>query len=175
MSVVPDTTGELPGGSASGIILLHKTIKKVGKDIEDFKFNTAISALMILLNELEKSTVLVHDDIKKMLKILHPFAPHMAQELWSQMAIAGESAQSAPYLDFEPWPQYDPALVKDEKIKLVLQVNSRGKDSVEVDAEITEAAAKEVALANEKVKSAMAGGTPKKIIYVPGKLVNVVI
>jgi len=172
--------------------LLHKTIKKVGEDIESFKFNTAISALMILLNELEKTSAstLAAEDIKSLLKILHPFAPHMAQELWSQMEMDGgntaaHGASNTTYLDFEPWPQYDSALIKEEKIKLVFQVNSRVRDSVEVDAAITEDEAKKLALANAKVKLAMeaasaatgtvSGVTPKKIIYVDKKLVNVVI
>jgi leucyl-tRNA synthetase len=175
---------EKSGESDKGArVLLHKTIKKVGEDVEAFKFNTAISALMILLNELETTPPLAVDDIKSLLKILHPFAPHMAQELWSQMAASGDGTsdakQAATYLDFEPWPQYDPALIKAEKIKLVLQVNSRVKDSVEVDAMITEVDAKQLALANPKVKQAMEaaapGAAPKKVIYVDKKLVNIVV
>jgi leucyl-tRNA synthetase len=166
----------------SMLLLLHKTIKKVGEDIESLKFNTAISSLMILLNGLSERnneegmilTKLSKAHIESLIKLLHPFAPHMAQELWSQMG-------NSTYLDFEPWPKYDPALIKEEKITLVFQVNSKTKDTVEVDADITEDAAKALALANEKIRKAMAGDTsaaaaqPKKIVYVDKKLVNIVI
>lgn len=154
---------------------LHRTIKKVGDDIEGFKFNTAISALMILLNELELSAPLAKDELGALVTIIHPFAPHMAQELWSLMGNAG-------YLDFEPWPAYDPALIAEEKITIVFQVNGKTKDSALVDATIDEAAAKEMALANGKIKSILtaAGGgsnatVPKRVIYVDKKLVNIVI
>jgi len=90
----------------------------VGDDIEAFKFNTAISALMILLNELEASAPLAKDELAALVKIVHPFVPHMAQELWSLMG-------NASYLDFEPWPVYDPALIAQEKITIIFQVNGR--------------------------------------------------
>ena len=147
---------------------MHKAIKKVGEDIESFKFNTAISALMILLNELEKAQPLAADDMKSLLKLIHPFAPHMAQELWSQMG-------GTTYLDFEPWPAYDPALIREEKVKLALQVNGKTRDVVEADTAITEDAAKQLALENDKIKKILNGGEPKKIIYVDKKLVNIVL
>jgi len=161
------------GLSARGA--LHRTIKKVGDDIEAFKFNTAISALMILLNELEASPALAREDLVMLVKIIHPFAPHMAQELWSLMG-------NKTYLDFEPWPAHDPALIAEEKITIVFQVNGKVKDSVSVDAAIDETTAKEMALANERVRVAIAaaGGaqsapTPKRVVYVDKKLVNIVI
>jgi leucyl-tRNA synthetase len=161
-------------------VFLHKTIKKVGEDIEGFKFNTAISALMILLNELEKRSdgkKLVADDMKSLLKLLHPFAPHMAQELWSQTG-------ATTYLDFEPWPPYDPALIREEKIKLALQVNGKTRDVIEVAADgndglaggaLTEATVKQLALENDKIKKILNGAMPKKVIYVERRLVNIVI
>jgi leucyl-tRNA synthetase len=132
---------------------------------------------MILLNEAEQSAPLAQDELAAMVKIIHPFAPHMAQELWSLMG-------NASYLDFELWPAYDPALIVQEKITIVFQVNGKTKDTVSVDAAIGESAAKEMALANPKVKAAFApaGGStsassiaPKRIIYVNKKLVNIVI
>ncbi len=152
-------------------VALHRTIKKAGEDIEAFKFNTAISAFMILLNELEASAPLGKDELAALVKIVHPFAPHMAQELWSLMGNAG-------YLDFEPWPAYDPALIAQEKITIVFQVNGKTKDTVSVDASIDEAGAKEMALASEKIKIALAaagGDQPKRVVYVEKKLVNIVI
>jgi leucyl-tRNA synthetase len=163
-SATPTASAEKP----SARVALHRTIKKVGDDIEAFKFNTAISALMILLNELEASAPLAREELSSFVKIVHPFVPHMAQELWSLMG-------NASYLDFEPWPVYDPALIAQEKITIVFQVNGKTKDMVSVDATIDEAAAKKMALMSEKVKAAIAAAAPKRIIYVDKKLVNIVI
>lgn len=147
---------------------LHRTIKKVGEDIEEFKFNTSISALMILLNQLELSALLNKEELASFIKLVHPFAPHMAQELWSLMG-------NQSYLDFEPWPVYDPALIIEEHITLVFQINGKMKDTVTVDATINESDAKEMALKNVKVSAALAGATPKRVIYIDKKLVNIVI
>lgn len=152
----------------SASALLHKTIKKVGEDIEQFKFNTAISALMILLNELEAAGTLSKADFELFVKILYPFAPHLTQELWSIMGNPG-------YLDLEPWPAYDPALIADEKITLVFQVNGKVRDTVSADASLTEEDAKALALRNPKVQSVTGGQAPKKIVYVDKKLVNIVL
>ena len=166
----------------SARVALHRAIKKVGDDIEAFKFNTVISALMILLNELEASPALAKDDLAALVKIIHPLAPHMAQELWSLMG-------NASYLDFESWPAYDSALIAEEKITIVFQVNGKTRDNVSVDAAIGEGDVKAMALANPKVIAALAAAgsltagaesasvapTPKRIIYVDKKLVNIVI
>jgi leucyl-tRNA synthetase len=148
-------------------VVLHKTIKKVGEDIGNFKFNTAISALMILLNEIEK-VALEKGDRETFIKLLHPFAPHMAQELWASMG-------HATYLDFESWPDYDKALIVDQKINLVFQVNGKTRDAVVVDANITEDDAKLLAMANAKIKVLVGSTQPKKVIYVEKRLVNIVI
>src|SRR6185312_5767545 len=100
------------GKGAAPKALLHKTIKKIGEDIESFKFNTAISALMILLNDLEGAERLSKEEGAAFVQLLHPFAPHIAQELWSLMG-------NKSYLDFEPWPQYDAALIAESTVKLV--------------------------------------------------------
>ncbi len=156
--------------------LIHRTIKKVGEDIENFKFNTAISALMIMLNGLSEvdekggtETILEPALLESVLKLLHPFAPHMAQELWAS-AIGNDD-----YLDFRLWPAYDPALIVEEEVTLVLQVNGKVRDTVATDAAITESSAKELALKSAKVQAVLKGQTPKKVIYVDKKLVNIVI
>ena len=167
----PAASGVIASVQPSAVNALHRTIKKVGDDIETFKFNTAISALMILLNELEASAPLAQDELASLVKIIHPLVPHMAQELWSLMG-------NQSYLDFEPWPAYDPALVAQMHITIVFQVNGKTKDSASVDAAITESEARAMALASAKVKAALAAaGTaaPKRVIYVDKKLVNVVI
>ena len=124
---------------------------------------------MILLNELEKicggcsggSTVF----IERPASIPRP---HMTQELWSLMG-------SATYLDFEPWPTYDPALTKDATVSMVFQVNGKIRDTMEMDAGVAEEKAKAAALANTKVRLTLGGQVPKKVIYVKDKLVNIVV
>jgi leucyl-tRNA synthetase len=159
--------------------IINKTIKKVGGDIEEFKFNTAISALMILINDLYNSNGATDDvsgtlamvdrkHLESIIKIIHPLAPHMAQELW-------ERSGHDTYLDFEAWPGYDEALLKEEKIKLILQVNGKVRDAADVDPSITEEQAKEFALSNAHIQRAMNGARAKKIIYVDKKLVNIVV
>ena len=164
------------GGAASPAVqaLLHRTIKKVGDDIEAMKFNTAISSLMILLNELEGAAPLSGGEFVSLVKLLSPFAPHMAQELWSRMASAEGSTQ-ATYLDFEPWPRYDPKLAAEDETTIVLQVDGKVRDTVRAARGIEEAAAKEMALANEKVRAALAGREPKRVIFVKDRLVNIVV
>jgi leucyl-tRNA synthetase len=175
----PEENVETSATHAAVRSLLHRTIKKVGEDIEAFKFNTAISALMILLNELEKAPVILVNDMKSLLKILHPFAPHMAQELWSQLMAA--TAEPETYLDFEPWPPYDPTLIHEARIKLALQINGKTRDVVEVAADANgglaggEAVAKQLALENDKIKKILNGVEPKKVVYVDRRLVNIVI
>ena len=160
---------ELEDVGAYAVPALHQAIKKVGEDIEALKFNTAISALMILLNKLEASARLVNEDLMSVIKLLHPFAPHMAQELWSQMG-------NKTYLDTqELWPKYDPRLIIEETITLVFQVNGKIKDSVKVDAGVTEDAAKAMALENAKIKIVLNGKEPKRVIYIDKKLVNIVV
>ncbi len=152
---------------------LHRTIKKVGDDIEAMKFNTAISAMMSLLNELTASegdghaAALPDEDLRALIKILGPFAPHMAQELWSRMG-------GATYLDFEPWPVYDPKLAVEDETTLVFQVDGRVRDTVRAARGIGEEEARAMALANEKVRAALAGREPKRVIFVKDRLVNVV-
>ena len=154
--------------AASTRALLHKTVKKSGDDIEQFKFNTAISSFMILLNALEGDKgSLGRDDLEALVKIIHPFVPHLGQELWSLMGNQG-------YVDYEPWPAYDPALIIESAVTLVLQVNGKVRDTVQAEAAIAEDAAKALALGNAKVQAALGGRPPQKVIYVPGKLVNIV-
>jgi len=156
--------------------LLHKTIKKVTENIENFRFNTAISQMMILVNEFGEQKEISQKDFEVFLKILSPFAPHITEELWSSFAKASEDKGKHKESIFkQEWPEYDKKLVKDERITLIVQINGKVRDRLEVLADISEAKAKEVALASEKVKKWLAGEKPKKIIFVAGKLINIVI
>ncbi|PIZ01138.1 leucine--tRNA ligase [bacterium (Candidatus Gribaldobacteria) CG_4_10_14_0_8_um_filter_33_9] len=150
-------------------ILLHKTIKKVGKDIEALKFNTAISALMILLNEMEKQPCKPQTaNCKFFLKLLAPFAPYLAEELWSQLGNKESIFKQS-------WPEYDSELIREKKVILVVQINGKVRDKIEVDADISEKEAKEVILFQKKIQEWLQKKEIKKMVFVPGKLINIVI
>ncbi len=148
--------------------LLHQTIKKVGENIEVMKFNTAIAQMMILVNEMEKNKNIPREIWDKFILILSPFAPHLAEELWRRLG----HRQS---LAFESWPTYDKDLIRADKIELVVQVNGKVRDKIKVVADISEEEAKQKALSSDKVQKWLDGREPKKIIYVKGKLVSVVV
>jgi len=156
--------------------LIHKTIKKITEDIENFRFNTAISALMILVNELQgKNYGIWH--LKSLISILAPFAPHICGELWSSFAKASKDKQFniKTSIHSRPWPKYDPKLIKEEIITLVIQVNGKVRDKIEVEADISEEKARELAISREKIKKWIKGKKIKKVIFVPGKLINLVV
>jgi leucyl-tRNA synthetase len=148
--------------------LLHKTIKKITEDIETFRYNTAVSALMILLNDFEKNGA--GEEAKGIfLKLLAPFAPHIAEELWR------EELGKKTSIHREAWPKYDAKMIKDETFALVIQVNGKVRDNVEATAGISESEANELALGREKIKNILGGAKPKRVIYVAGKLINIVV
>lgn len=147
--------------------LLHKTIKKVGEDIEEFKFNTAISQMMILLNEMSKHERLPKAAVEKLVQLLSPFAPHIAEELWEKMGHSESIFK-------ERWPAYSPELIKDELFNLVIQVNGKNRDVIEVSADISEDEVKKISLESENVKKWIVGDV-KKVVYIKGRLVNIVV
>ncbi len=149
------------------IILLNKTIKKVGEDIKSFNFNTSISALMILLNNLENKNV-GDKNLEMMIKLIHPFAPHLGQELWAELG-------HKTFLDFERWPEFNATLISDRVFVLVVQVNGKARDSFEVPVDIREAEAKDLALDREKVRKFIEGKEIKKTIFVAGRLISFVV
>ena len=155
--------------------LLHQTIRKCYSDLDRFKFNTAIAALMELVNHLSKvwaeasvDSVTWRECVEKFLLVLAPIAPHIAEELWERTGHGYSIHQQS-------FPKWDEDLAAEEKITLVVQVNGRVRDRIEVPVGIDEAAAQEVALASTKVRAYTEGKTLNKAIYVPGKLVNVVV
>lgn len=154
--------------------LLHKTIKKVGEDIEGFRFNTAVSAMMILLNEFDKEEKIDLADFEKFIILLSPFAPHVAEEIWQSFNEISSDQKYQQSIFKNSWPRFDAQLIVDEKIKLVFQINGKVRDMVEVDANINEEEAKALAMANSKVQKFLEGRPVKQIIFVPGKLVNIV-
>ncbi len=150
-------------------IILHKTIKKVTEDIEAFKFNTAIAAMMVFVNEmLNTPEKITKNFIEKFLLILSPFAPHLAEELWENLGHKDSIFK-------EKWPAYDPKLIKEEKITLVIQINGKVRDKIEVTSDIDEKEAKKQAQASVKVQKFIGNKEVKKVIFVPQKLINLVV
>jgi len=172
-SVVDRDTGELDKAvqqtkaDEATLRLLNQTIKKVGDDIESFGFNTAISAMMIFVNHLSRETIRPKAVIEKLVLILAPFAPHIAEELWEKLGHT-ES------LTYESWPEYDKELIKEKEIELAVQVLGKIKDRIVVSADADEEQIKQKALSCEKVIAAMAGKEPRKIIVIKSRLVNIV-
>jgi leucyl-tRNA synthetase len=153
---------------------IHKTLKKVTVDLQNFKFNTTIAALMELTNSLndlwkegEVDQKCWESGIRKLLLMIAPLAPHIAEELWevNELEYSIHSQQ---------WPKWQPEFVKEADINLVVQVNGKVRDTIIVSAEITENAAKEAAMASKKIEAHIKDKEIKKTIYVPGKLVNIV-
>ena len=148
--------------------LLHQTIKKVTEDIENLKFNTAISQMMILANEMEKEKTISNIQYSIFLTLLSPFAPHIAEELWEML---GEKKS----IHLQEWPKYDPEFIKEKEITLVIQINGKVRDQIKTPTDISEEDAKKLALESEKIKKWIEEKEIKKIIFVKGKLVNIVV
>lgn len=146
--------------------LLHRTIKKVTEDIESFKFNTAISSLMIMSNEMKGKNELSKDIFCKFLKLLAPFAPHISEEIWH--IWEDESILKS------DWPEHDEKLAEKKKVTMVIQVNGKLRDKMEVEKGITKKKAIEKAKKREKVKKWLEGDI-KKEIFVENKLINFVV
>ena len=147
----------------------HKTIKKVGEDIENLKFNTAIAALMSLINDIYDSGSITPEELKVFTILLNPFAPHVTEEVWSLNKLGEEMVCQ------QQWPAYDENKCKDETIEIVVQVNGKVRGKLSMPADVAKDAAVAAAKADEKICAAIGGKTILKEIYVPGKLVNLVV
>ncbi|HMP82320.1 MAG TPA: leucine--tRNA ligase [Verrucomicrobiota bacterium] len=152
---------------------LHACIKKVTEDLEGMRFNTAISAMMVFINEAntwQNKPVAV---LKPFLQLLAPFAPHLAEELWARLhSTFGQRATSLPYA---PWPKFDPALLVESEIEIPVSVNGKMRDVIKVPVDADNATLEAAAKASAKVQEFIAGKTIKKIIVVPKKMVNIVV
>jgi len=156
-------------------ILINKTIKKVSEDIEGMKFNTAISALMILTNEMDKQLELLITDYQLLIILLSPFAPHLAEELWHKTRINAEKINATYESIFlQEWPKYDPELIKDEEVEIIIQINGKVRDKITASADISEEEVKKVVLEREKIKNYISEKEIRKIIFVKGRLINIV-
>jgi leucyl-tRNA synthetase len=147
--------------------VLHQTIKKVGDDTDTLAFNTAISQMMIFVNEVTAQAKRPRALLEPFVLVLAPYAPHLAEELWEKIG----HKQS---LTYEPWPKYDAALLKEDTVTIILQVNGKLRDRVNVPADTSQAELENLALANKRMQEFLAGKQIRKVVVVPGKLVNVV-
>jgi leucyl-tRNA synthetase len=156
---------------------LHTCIKKATDDLDGMLFNTAISAMMVFVNEAMTWETKPVSALRTFLQLLHPFAPHLAEELWEKFNVQHSTANAQPQtsLPYAPWPKHDPALLVESEIEVPVQVKGKLRDVIKVSASATPAELEAAALANEKVQTFIAGKTVKKVIVVPKKLVNVVV
>ena len=146
---------------------LHKTIKKVSEDIEGFKFNTAVSAMMIYLNQAEK-TGLTNESYKLFLQLLAPFAPHLVDELWQEVG-QGET------IHLTKFPAYNPELAKDALVTIGLQINGKMRGEITVSPEASEEEVMKEVQSNESLSGKIDGLEVKKVIYVPGRILNIIV
>jgi leucyl-tRNA synthetase len=147
---------------------LHRTIRKVTEDTDGLRFNTAIAAMMEFTNHLTKQEARPRAVLEPFVLLLAPYAPHVAEELWSALGHPNSLA-------YEPWPAYDPELVREDEIEVPVQVNGKLKAVLKVPAGADAKALEAAALADAKVKDALAGKAVKKAIVVPRKMVNLVV
>ncbi len=168
--------GAAPDGDATALRrVTNQTIKRVGEDLERFAFNTAIAALMEFVNELTKARETVpatseewREACRALVLLLAPFAPYLGEEMWARLG--------GPYsVHQQPWPRYDAGAAAEETVTLVVQVNGKVRDKIEVPAAITDEEARVTALGSLHVAKLLDGKVPAKVVYVPRKLVNIVV
>ena len=148
--------------------LLHATIKKVTEDLDTFNFNTAISQLMICLNDFSKLDKVPREAAETFVLLLSPFAPHLGEELWSLLGHDGTIA-------YVPWPAWNEEYLRVSEVEILVQVLGRPKARLMMPVGCDEATAREIALGSAEVQAALGGKAVRKVIYVPGRLVNIVI
>ena len=146
--------------------LMHKTIKKVTEDIDNLKCNTAIAAMMSLVNEMYSKGV-NKAELKTLTILLNPFAPHVTEELWQNMSFGGMVNEAK-------WPEFDEEKTKENSVEIVLQIMGKVRSRITVPVDITKEEAIALAKQDERIAQAIEGKQIKKEIYVPGKLVNIV-
>jgi leucyl-tRNA synthetase len=168
-----DDNGNLNGkiqdvaGDGAFVRTWHKSLKKVGDDYEALRFNTAISQMMIFVNEAYKTESLPKQAMVHFVQMLSPIAPHIAEELWEKLGFAGS-------VSYVAWPQYEISFTVDSEVEIVVQVSGKIADRLNIPADLDEAGMQALALESEKVKELIEGKTIRKIIAVKGKLVNIV-
>ena len=157
--------------SEGNMAAIHKTIKKVGDDIEDLKLNTAIAAMMALVNDFYAKG-LTKGDLEQLLLLLSPFVPHIVEEMWEQLGFAAKYGKMAMQM---PWPVYDAAKTVDATVEMAVQVNGKLRGTIVMPTDSEEAAVVAAAMENERVKKAVEGMNVVKTILVKNKLVNLIV
>ncbi|HED11168.1 MAG TPA: leucine--tRNA ligase [Caldithrix abyssi] len=152
---------------AGQLRVLHQTIKKITEDIENLRFNTAISAMMIFVNEANKWPELPLDVMKTFLILVNPFAPHISEEIWQRLNLEDILAR-------QHWPQYNPQLLEVDEVEWVIQINGKIREKIKASKKIPRETMEQMARQQGRIPSLLAGKTIRKIIVVPGKLVNIV-
>ncbi len=148
---------------------LHQTIKKVSEDFDNMKFNTAVASMMGFVNAWsEDSKILSKKDTQTFLSILSPFAPHICEEIWYGLGNKQSILK-------QKWPEHDNKLIQEETWQLIIQINGKVRDKIEVNQGISEKEVKELALSSDKIEKWLGNKKPKKVIYIPNRLVNLVI
>jgi leucyl-tRNA synthetase len=156
---------------------LHACIKKVTEDLDGMRFNTAISAMMIFINEAMTWETRPVSALRSFLQLLAPFAPHVTEELWAKLNVQSSTSdvQRSENLTYAAWPKFDPALLIEDTLEIPVQVNGKLRDVIRVPANATNAELEQAALASPKAQPFLEGKTVKKIIVVPKKLVNIAV
>ncbi len=147
---------------------LHQIIKKVGEDIESLRFNTAISGLMIFLNKAEKNSI-NKKTFEDFLKLLAPFAPHLSEEIWKTNLNNKKS------IHIQPWPKYSNKMIAEENFELVIQINGKVRDKILAKKGVNQEQAEKLAVKSSKIKNIIAGRNIKKTIFVPDRLINIIL
>ena len=145
----------------------HQTVKKVTEDYEQLHFNTAISQMMIFVNEANKAKALPVEYVKGFVQLVAPIAPHLAEEIWEKLG-------SAEGISYVAWPSYDETYLVEDEVEVIFQVNGKLKSRAKVSASLSKDELADVAMQDEKIKEEIEGKTIRKVIAVPGKLVNIV-
>jgi leucyl-tRNA synthetase len=147
---------------------LHKTIKKVTSDTETLQMNTAIAQMMIFVNDATSAATRPREIVSTFLRLLSPYAPHICEELWQRLGCDELIAHA-------PWPEWDDDLAADELMTIVVQVNGKKRDELQVPPDTDRTELEQLALASENAQRFLDGNDPKKVIVVPGRLVNIVV
>ncbi len=158
--------------------LLHKTIKKITEDIQNLSFNTSIAQMMIFLNGVSELNAKNTEIIREFLKILSPFAPHLAEELWYRCIVEEKQQPEQPdypFASLQPWPHYEESLVTDDEVTLGVQINGKHRGEITLPLNAKQEEAVEAAYLVVNIKMALEGKTLKKTIYVPNRILNFVV
>jgi len=168
ISALADKVTNEPALNPASLSLLHKTIAKITSDIDNFKFNTAISALMILVNNLTEAPAIGRHELSIVLQLVAPFAPHLAEELWQSLNNDTSIFKSI-------WPTSNPELARDETVTITVQINGKVRDQLSLPADLSNEEVEAAAKSSEKIQPWLADKQIVKVVVIPNRLVNFVV